>query len=641
MRIRNYRPEIDGLRAVAVLPVLLFHVGWPGFSGGFLGVDVFFVISGYLITRLIADEVAATGGFRFGRFYLRRMRRLFPALAMVMVATTLAAAFIVSPGHLTFFGQELIVAALSISNFYYFSESGYFAVGKEFSFLLHTWSLAVEEQFYLVWPILLLACLKRGRGAVFAMLAALSAASLVLSQLLPDREAAFFLTPFRAFEFAAGAALVWVRPLDPARSRLGSELMLFAGLSLIGVSVFGLSPESHLPGVLTVLPVIGAVLCIHAGRAPSFGLLLANPLSVWIGRISYSLYLVHWPLFMLYAYTVPALTPADRVGLLVAAFALAALLHYAVERPLRHSRSERGQNVGFFGGAAAVTVCCIIVGAAISLGKGWAWRLPADTAALLASANRESKVDHCHYAADTVDVEFERQFQDCLASEGPAVLVIGDSHGGDLFPALAVNAPRDHIASIWRGGCRPVKPGRDCPYEAIADFVSRHGNGIAGIIYQQKGSHLLTEDRELPVQDHEIEATLDYLDTLKIAGVPVVWVGPHWEPRYEIEKMLEIGGPQDIDYLRHQNTAIDDVGLAIKAAIVRRGTSTIYVSAVDILGPLTNEDFVVDGEYTYADANHWSAKGEEVFGARLIAGSPVLHKLMKDHEPSDDAPTLQ
>ncbi len=628
MRIHKYRPEIDGLRAVAVLPVLLFHVGWPGFSGGFVGVDVFFVISGYLITKLIVDEFEATGGFRFGEFYLRRMRRLFPALAVVMATTALATLFILSPGHLRIFGQELIVAALSISNVYYFSESGYFAVGKEFNFLLHTWSLAVEEQFYLLWPVFLLVFLQRGRAALCAILTALALCSLFASQFLPDREAAFFLTPFRAFEFAAGALLVATKPFSPGQSRLAPEIMLIAGLSMIGFSVYAFSAETRLPGFMTLLPVVGAVLCIHAGLPSFSGWLLANPVSVWIGKISYSLYLVHWPLFMLYAYTVPALTDADRVALLCAAFFLAAILHYGVEQPLRHIWSESGSNVTFFKGAAAITAACIALGAATSLGKGWEWRLPPDAAALLASAKRETKVDKCRYATEMPDADFERRFLKCVARDGPAILVVGDSHGGDLFPALAVNSRRPHIASIWQGGCRPSDPEPECPFAAAAEFVARHKDGIAGIVYKQKGSYLLTENRYLPVERQEIELTLDYLSNLKMDGVPLLWVGPHWEPRYDIDKMLEMGSSRDTDYLRHQNTAIDDVGDAIKAAIARRKAPVVYVSVVDILGPLTNDDFVINGEYTYADKDHWSAKGEEVFGARLIAGSPTLRALM-------------
>ncbi|MER2633484.1 MAG: acyltransferase, partial [Rhizobiaceae bacterium] len=362
-----YRPDIDGLRAVAVMPVLLFHFGWSGFSGGFVGVDIFFVISGFLITRLVAAEIAGSGGFRFRRFYLRRLRRLFPALAVVLAASAAASFLILSPEHFRLFGRELATAILSVSNIYYFTESGYFDVSKEFKVLLHTWSLGVEEQFYLVWPVLILACLRVGPRLLFPVLAALALVSLACAQLLPDRDLAFFLTPFRAFEFCVGAALVWLPPLRGSH-RL-ADLAVVAGLGLIALSVHLFSAELHLPGLLSLVPVLGAALCIHAGAAaPVAGRLLRNRPVVWIGRISYSLYLVHWPLFVLYAYSVSSLTTADRVGLLAASFLLAALLHRWVEQPLRRPRPDT--ETRFVAGSAAAAAACLALAAAITLGKG-------------------------------------------------------------------------------------------------------------------------------------------------------------------------------------------------------------------------------------------------------------------------------
>ena len=162
---KGYRPDIDGLRAIAVLSVLLFHFGWSGFSGGYVGVDIFFVISGYLITKLIAEEHAATGTFRFGQFYLRRIRRLFPALACTLFFSAVAALLIFSPEHLKRFSRELMVSLLSLSNIFFYSLTGYFDVSKEFKALLHTWSLSIEEQFYFVWPLLLF--WRSARGLAF------------------------------------------------------------------------------------------------------------------------------------------------------------------------------------------------------------------------------------------------------------------------------------------------------------------------------------------------------------------------------------------------------------------------------------------------------------------------------------------
>ncbi|MEZ6037797.1 MAG: acyltransferase [Planctomycetota bacterium] len=221
----EYLPHVDGLRAVAVLVVLLFHLGVPGFGGGFVGVDVFLVISGFLITRLIADEIRVEGRFRFGRFYLRRVRRLAPALLVTVAATALASVLLHSPGRLVRTGEEMVAAILSVSNLYFWVEADYFGVSAESRALLHTWSLSVEEQFYLLWPATLLVLWRLGvRGGLRNAVLGIGVASLLLNLLcgegIPGAEALglpeaasdgkptlFYLTPFRGFEFAVGGVL--------------------------------------------------------------------------------------------------------------------------------------------------------------------------------------------------------------------------------------------------------------------------------------------------------------------------------------------------------------------------------------------------------------------------------------------------
>jgi peptidoglycan/LPS O-acetylase OafA/YrhL len=342
-----YRPEIDGLRAIAVLSVVFFHFGVPGFAGGFLGVDVFFVISGYLITRLIYQEISTTGEFGFVDFYLRRIRRLFPALACVLVASSLAAVVVFSPEHLKQFARELMTSVLSVSNVFFFSESGYFDIDKQFKALLHTWSLGVEEQFYLVWPVFLFLALKLGRKTFVTALIVSSVASLVAAEFWSDRSAAFFLTPFRVFEFAIGAGLVWLGKYEKPGIR--AEFAAFCGLVMIGAAVHLLTHIPYLPGVLTLVPTLGAALIIYARDAKFVGLLTRNPISVGIGKISYSLYLVHWPLFVFYYYiNYRPLTGFDRLTLLVISVALAIALNRLVEQRFRYAKDRQRSNGPFF-----------------------------------------------------------------------------------------------------------------------------------------------------------------------------------------------------------------------------------------------------------------------------------------------------
>ena len=236
MKETGYRPEIDGLRALAVLCVMLYHFGWP-LPGGFLGVDIFFVISGYLITKLIQDEIDTTGTVRFGHFYLRRARRLFPALGVVLAGTSICAALIMSQANLVAFGKELASATFSYSNVLFYMQTGYFETNALLRPLLHTWSLAVEEQFYLVWPAAVLLVFHWAPSIRWPLLLIGAVASLLAAEFISDRDAAFYLPWFRFFEFAAGAALV--RLNEFGRPGNGTQsLLLLIGLAAMLLPIF-------------------------------------------------------------------------------------------------------------------------------------------------------------------------------------------------------------------------------------------------------------------------------------------------------------------------------------------------------------------------------------------------------------------
>lgn len=624
----DYRTEIDGLRAIAVMAVVLFHFGYPGFSGGFIGVDIFFVISGFLITRIIVGEYEAAGRFDFANFYVRRVRRLFPALLATLAVSAVAAAFIFSPEHLKRFARELMTSATFVSNILFFSQEGYFDVSKEYKALLHTWSLSVEEQYYLVAPLLLIWILRSRRAALPFILLGVGIASLLLAHFISDRPAVFFLTPFRAFEFVIGATLVWTGHLRPA-GRLAREAMPIAGLAMMGAAIHLFTEATRLPGVLTLLPTVGAALVIQAGRTRAIDWLLCNPLSVWIGRISYSLYLVHWPLLVFYGYALARpLAPADRIGLLVASLAMAAALHHLVEQPFRATRAP-GRNRAFLGGAAAGGALSLVLGISIIVGQGWPWRLPPDTASLLANTHRSIELQtECQYASPTIDAALQARFDRCAAEEGKAVLVFGDSHGANLFWALSFNGTRRHVIAIQDGGCRPEPPNESCFYEDLPAFVEKNRSNLVGLVYTQKGSHLLAAEGDLPVKREVIDGTIDYLDTVAASGLPTIWVGPQWEPHYEVDKVPVFHRPTaQPDYLRDQLVHIEDVDSAIASMLEKRNSPVSYVSKIEATGPLTPDSFVIDNEYTYYDGDHWSAKGQEVFGRVLLAAVPELQAL--------------
>jgi len=308
----KYRPDIDGLRALAVLPVVLFHADIPGFSGGFVGVDIFFVISGFLITSLLLTELQ-DNTFSLRRFYIRRARRLFPALVAMVAVTLLAGFFLLLPQALSETARAARRIAVFFSNHLFWSQSQDYWLQNTLSGqpLLHTWSLAVEEQFYLLIPGLLLICFwlgkKQGKFFSLVLLSGLLLISLIVSQWLlgKDPSAAFYLLPSRAWELLSGALLVFIvqrkQPIQLHPFIL--QLVGTLGFALIGYSVFFYSKEIPFPGLAALFPCLGAVLIIYTGSQSQISWvnhLLKKPLLVFIGLISYSLYLWHWPILVLY-----------------------------------------------------------------------------------------------------------------------------------------------------------------------------------------------------------------------------------------------------------------------------------------------------------------------------------------------------
>ncbi|MDP3896391.1 MAG: acyltransferase, partial [Mesorhizobium sp.] len=328
----DFRSDINGLRAVAVVAVVLFHLGIDRFAGGFLGVDVFFVISGYLITGSIVREMEA-GRFAFGRFWWKRFRRLFPALAVTVLATMLAGAWLFPPGHFELLGKSAAAALVWVSNVFFYFEAGYFSADAVTKPLLHTWSLGVEEQFYLVWPLVLWAAFRwRGSGAVAWTVAVLFAASLAaaLWMLPADKDAVFYWMPFRIFELAIGGLVVFSERRFKA-SAMAREAVTVAGLAALGGCFLFLAGAPWLAGEIVASLATAAI--IHAGAGRISGAVLDNRLASLLGRTSYSLYLVHWPVVVFYRYAVfREITVAEKAGLFVAMAALGWALHEAVER---------------------------------------------------------------------------------------------------------------------------------------------------------------------------------------------------------------------------------------------------------------------------------------------------------------------
>lgn len=471
-----YRPDIQGLRALAVLVVVVYHAG-VGLPGGFIGVDVFFVVSGYVITKMLRREQAESGRIRLGTFYLRRIRRLLPALALLLVAVFVALPLL---GPLATQGVSRrtgLAGALFVSNVALArGDRSYFAPDADANPFLHLWSLSVEEQFYLGFPLLMLvswALVGRRRWAVPGLAAVLGVVALVSFALnlwlLSDasrynagysEQLAFFLSPPRAWELLVGA-LVALWPVVPAR-RVAAALS-WGGLALVAYAVLAFDALTPFPGSAALLPVAGAALLLAGGRNPDTApsRLLSTSPAGWIGDRSYAWYLWHWPLIVFARASLPDVTWAVPVAAVVA-LVPAALSYSLVETPIRHRRSAPSLRT------LALGCICIVVPIAAGVGAGLARRaLPERVDEFAATFGEHvDKAEGCDRAGgDATPEECTWEVSDPV---GRAVLV-GDSNAGHLSSGFLAAAEELSLTATiqTRSSCtfvdlgQPTRPGGD------------------------------------------------------------------------------------------------------------------------------------------------------------------------------------
>ena len=472
----GYRSDIEGLRAVAILLVVAVHAGVPWLGGGFVGVDVFFVLSGFLITGLLTREISTTGRLRFPDFYVRRLRRLLPALVVMLVVIGGAAALLLAPAEQRGQASAAAMAALWLSNLHFaLAPQSYFAAGTETNLFLHTWSLGVEEQFYLAWPALLVWLLGRDGAAgtrrlktgMFVVIGASLVACVILTYRLP--QLAFYMMPLRAWQFATGA-LVWLyfsapgpisgRP--PSAPTMRDRVVRWLGglgLALIIGSAIFLNSNMPYPGAWALLPTVGAACVIAAGSqrelAGVSSWLSCKPMQA-IGRVSYSWYLWHWPVLLLGH----ALTGSDRPGWRVLwvllSLLLAAISYRYVESPIRHQRRWLLRPGAAILGALALMIA--VNAGCIRWYDHAAARMQSPAFQRYAMAHADAPVI---YAMGCDDWYHSDVVHPC--SFGPAnamhtVVLMGDSHAGQWFPAVAeaFDRPGWRLLVLTKSSCPMV-----------------------------------------------------------------------------------------------------------------------------------------------------------------------------------------
>jgi peptidoglycan/LPS O-acetylase OafA/YrhL len=458
----KYRREIDGLRAVAVLPVIFFHAGFSQFGGGFVGVDVFFVISGYLITTVIYTELQK-GSFSLVRFWERRARRILPALFLVMLTSLLFAWQWLLPQQMKSFAQSLVASSTFSSNILFWRQSDYFDPGAELKPLLHTWSLAIEEQYYLFFPIFMLIAYRIGKRWLVRGLLVATLLGLFLAEIISSRSpsAAYYLLPTRGWELLIGGltAFIHARWTRHDRPRLVNEVGAWIGLCMIGYAVVAFDKFTPFPSLYALVPVIGASLFILSGESETLaGRVLSTKPLVGIGLVSYSAYLWHQPIFALARErSLVELSDAIFWGCIALTLGLAYLSWKYVETPFRNKGFLTRK--GVFAFSVAGSGVFVVIGAIGHLSNGFPGRFDEATMAYVAGVQPGRNPQ---YDCNTGGLNFRNPDQSCVLGNKDAVVgaLIGDSHADAIAHALADELDRRGLGMLQMtyGGC-PPSPG--------------------------------------------------------------------------------------------------------------------------------------------------------------------------------------
>ncbi len=618
---RQYQHEIDGLRAIAVLAVLFFHFKIPGFSGGFVGVDVFFVISGYLISKNVYTDLQREE-FSFSVFYLSRAFRLLPALFVTIAATIFAAYFVLTPEHFSQLGLASAASVFSVSNVLFWSQSGYFDEAKLFKPLLHTWSLGVEEQFYLLWPLLLVSVLPRGRKFCISMILILGVISLVAAQSLVSEHGSmvFYWMPFRISEFAIGACLIFLK--RPEQQSLAYSIAAAVGLLLIIVPIFVYNDQTLFPGLMAMVPCLGTALLIYCAQVSFVSPVLSNSLSRYLGKTSYSLYLVHWPVIVLASYWKLGGIGAKSIAILIPfTFVLAWVLHYQVEQRFRRTGSsfkttaqERARREGA-SRELGLILCALLLsflGAGILLGKGWEWRYSDQAKPIIIAV---SGLSEDHKSKKALLAQYQSSFRDKNGFDQH--YIIGDSFAGDTMLAIKFSKPELNLTLLSiPAKCQPLIPGEYGETASLSEFCNRFRSQAyktAGL-ENAKIIYLAASWREPALSN--LTETINFLKSKTKARIVVFGprAGFHDVPTLAVRFAKKSGLDQ---FVNNYKTPVDVV--ADKLKVLSEQTGAEFIDTYQLMCP--NDMCIIispaDSKIVYSDYAHLTLSGAQYLGEKL------------------------
>jgi len=647
MQSLNYRPEIDGLRALAVISVIFYHANLEYFSGGFIGVDIFFVISGYLITKIIIIELKQ-GKFRLIEFYKRRARRILPALFFITIITIFLSIFFYSPKDFKQLSLSVISVATFSSNIFFYKTINYFDNQIESKPLIHTWSLSVEEQFYIFFPIFIIIVYRFKRNNLFTAISIVLFISIFISllgfQYAP--KANFYLLPSRGWEILAGSLLVFIENkyyLINLNKKL-KNIFAFFGAILIATSIVLFDKKTPFPSHFTILPVLGTVLLIcFANKNKIFLNILGNKFLQNIGKISYSAYLWHQPIFVF------ARKNLDKgkinVFLLIlifsAIFIMAYLTYKYVEQPFKKNKFLKKNITNF----SIITFSFLIFFGILgyytnNFEKYYINKLSEKQKLIYKLIQKDTGKDltknitdnkDCNFSSSIINNDFTNKFLKCYDKYGQAIIVLGDSHAINIFNILAKTKEKKFLIGLVKPECRPHDDYKNCQYQDTKKFIDQYNEKIELVIFHQSGYYLLSNEAatmELEFNAYEklilnyknVEKIDDYLNTIS-KKTKIIFLGPFLEAQIDFNSLKKID--ESLTISEKVIFYFEKLDYELKKFYSEKNNSK-YVSFIDIVK--FDKNFILQENcITFNDFDHLSSCGEDII-AKKISFSKIINK---------------